>query len=797
VRILFLSTIATAAGVALMANAQDFPADELKDREIHRRATEAVLWGMPAVNTDLMLQQMLAKTRGKENQVIYWGRPLDWRNQTLTPNPDAIYFMAFFNTKTVGPLVYDIPAGDDHASLTGNIVTVWQTALEDVGLFGLDRGAGGKFVVLPPGYTEKIPDGYTPLPSDTYSGYALLRSNLKSHGDADVAASIAYGKRVKIYPLSAADNPPETVFTDVKDVDYDSTIRYDASFFDNLNRIVQSEPWIERDRAMIDRLRSIGIEKGKVFAPSQAMRKVLTAAIGEAKALLEQRYDAGFPPFYPKSHWTLPTLQEAMDGQSTTYANRDQYATDARALLYTYGYIAIKRPGTAQFYLISIRDKDGDGFDGAKTYRLHVPANAPVEQYWSVTAYDRQTHALIKQMSRASRASNASDVQKSADGSIDVYFGPKSPEGKEANWVPTDPQRGFELMFRVYGPRKAFFDKAWVLPDAEKVVTQTAIPVTVENFTRAESDMYFAASAKEARGIGKLFHHRDVVQVDNQPVVRANRDTLYSSGVFDLDAGPVTITMPEAGKRFMSLQAFNEDHYVVGKVQYGAGRYTFDRQRVGTRYMMVGIRSLVDPNEPTDVKEVHALQDAISIDQKSAGKLELPTWDHLSQNKVRDALLQLNETLSDTKRTFGTRDEVDPVRHLIGTAMGWGGNPEKEALYLPITPANNDGTTIHGLSVKDVPVDAFWSITVYNAEGYLQPNPYNAYSLNNMTAHKNGDGSVAVQFGGCNSTILNCLPIVRGWNYLVRLYRPRPEILNNTWKFPDAQPVGAGARALQ
>jgi len=129
--------------------------------------------------------------------------------------------------------------------------------------------------------------------------------------------------------------------------------------------------------------------------------------------------------------------------------------------------------------------------------------------------------------------------------------------------------------------------------------------------------------------------------------------------------------------------------------------------------------------------------------------------------------------------------------------MGWGGNPEKEALYLPITPANNDGTTIHGLSVKDVPVDAFWSITVYNAEGYLQPNPYNAHSLNNMTAHKNGDGSVAVQFGGCNSTILNCLPIVRGWNYLVRLYRPRPEILNNTWRFPDAQPVGAGARALQ
>jgi hypothetical protein len=160
--------------------------------------------------------------------------------------------------------------------------------------------------------------------------------------------------------------------------------------------------------------------------------------------------------------------------------------------------------------------------------------------------------------------------------------------------------------------------------------------------------------------------------------------------------------MPEAGKRFMSLEAFNEDHYVVGNVQYGVGQYTFDRQKVGTRYMLVGIRTLVDPDEPTDVKQVHALQDAIRIVQKSSGKLELPTWEQASQNKVRDALLQLNETLTDTKRMFGAKDEVDPVRHLIETAMGWGGNPEKEAMYLPITPAKNDGTTIHRLSVKDV-----------------------------------------------------------------------------------------------
>src|SRR5215471_13185290 len=169
---------------------KSFSAAELAARTVHRRAVEAVIWGMPAVNTDLMLQEMLTKTSGKVNQIVYWGRPLDWHNQTLTPNPDAIYFMTFFNTKDAGPMVIDVPSGDANGSLNGNIVTVWQTALEDVGLLGIDKGAGGKFIIVPPGYTDKLPDGYTALPSDTFSGYALLRSNLKSHGDADVTASI-------------------------------------------------------------------------------------------------------------------------------------------------------------------------------------------------------------------------------------------------------------------------------------------------------------------------------------------------------------------------------------------------------------------------------------------------------------------------------------------------------------------------------------------------------------------------------------------------------------------------------
>ncbi len=311
--------------------------------------------------------------------------------------------------------------------------------------------------------------------------------------------------------------------------------------------------------------------------------------------------------------------------------------------------------------------------------------------------------------------------------------------------------------------------------------------VTVDNFIRAESDLYFSNLVKEG-GIGKLSHRREPAAIDNQTVIRLNRDTLYSSAVFDLDASPVTITMPNAGKRFMSLMLVNEDHYVMA-VFYGAGSHTFTRKKIGTRYMLAGIRTFVDPADPNDVKQVHALQDAIKVSQKSLGSFEVPAWDPASQKKVRDALLVLGSTMPDFRNAFGAKGQVDPVRHLVGTALGWGGNPDKDAFYLNVTPPKNDGATAYKLVVKNVPVDAFWSISVYNAEGYFEPNKENAYSLNNVTAKKGSDGSVTIQLGGAPDGSANWLPITPGWNYTVRLYRPRKPILDGTWKFPEPQPV--------
>lgn len=310
--------------------------------------------------------------------------------------------------------------------------------------------------------------------------------------------------------------------------------------------------------------------------------------------------------------------------------------------------------------------------------------------------------------------------------------------------------------------------------------------VSPDNFARAESDLYFGNIAADG-GFGVLHHIRELSPVDNQLVIRQNRDTLYSAGVFDLDAGPVNITLPDSAGRFMSLQVITEDHYVP-TVVYAPAEETVTREDAATRYIATAFRTLVDPDDAADIAVVHALQDAIIISQPGGpGSFAVPDWDPVSQKTVRDALITLSTTVPDSLRTFGLKSGVDPVRHLIGSAYAWGGNPERDAFYQSVDPPANDGVTVHRLIVDDVPVDGFWSITVYDKSGYFAPNQRNAYSVNNITAVAEPDGRTIIQFGGEQGP--NLLPITEGWNYIVRLYRPRPEVLDGSWTFPVAQPV--------
>src|SRR6516165_6738898 len=281
-----------------------------------------------------------------------------------------------------------------------------------------------------------------------------------------------------------------------------------------------------------------------------------------------------------------------------------------------------------------------------------------------------------------------------------------------------------------------------------------AEPVTADNYNRAQTDVYFAGVVKNG-GFGKFRHGRELAPPAQQGIPRPNRDTLYSFAIVDLDAGPVTITLPDAGKRYMGMQVVNQNQYTPA-TYYGAGAHTLPREVIGTRYAIAVVRFLVDFSNEEDVRQVHALQDAIRFNQERLGTFEIPHWDDASLKKIKAALLELGTTVSDTRRMFGADEHrVDPVKHLIGSAMLWGGFPEKDALYLPITPARNDGTVVYKLTVGDVPVAGFWSLTVYNSQGYLQPNPDGMYSVNSTAAKRDPDGSVTIQFGGCDGKVPN------------------------------------------
>jgi hypothetical protein len=252
--------------------------------------------------------------------------------------------------------------------------------------------------------------------------------------------------------------------------------------------------------------------------------------------------------------------------------------------------------------------------------------------------------------------------------------------------------------------------------------------------------------------------------------------------VFDLNS-PVTVVKPDTGKRFQSMIVINEDHYIK-MVAYKLGSYTLTQSKMGSRYVMVVFRTFMDPNDLADMKAGHAVQDQIKAIQANPGKFEIPDWDQDQRQQLHDALLRLGPFVPDSRRMFGDKAQVDPVRHLIGTAAGWGGNREQDALYLNVNPKANDGQTPHTLTVKDVPVDGFWSITVYNAKGFYEA-PENSISVNSVTATRNPDGSVTVHFGG-DANQPNYLRIMPGWNYTVRLYRPRREVLDGKWTFPQA-----------
>ena len=314
---------------------------------------------------------------------------------------------------------------------------------------------------------------------------------------------------------------------------------------------------------------------------------------------------------------------------------------------------------------------------------------------------------------------------------------------------------------------------------------EDAPKVTANNYVRAETDVQMKGYIESYKSFGKFSHFRKPYDVDNQVTVSGNRDTLYSVGAFDLRS-PLTVTLPETEGRYQSLMIVSQDHSIWGL--YGPKTGTLTEEKVGTRYVFLALRTFADPNDEEDMKAAHQLQDAVSVKQADIGKLELPDWNKEEVEQMRDTIRVVASTVTDLSKMFGKKEDLDPVYHMLGAAIGWGGLPAEAASYVNVVPEKNDGKTAYTLTAKDVPVDAFWSVTLYDEEGWMPVNKYNAYSFNDVTAKKDKDGSITIHFGG-DPKADNFLPIVPGWSYIVRQYRPKKEILDGSWTFPEPKAV--------
>jgi hypothetical protein len=316
-----------------------------------------------------------------------------------------------------------------------------------------------------------------------------------------------------------------------------------------------------------------------------------------------------------------------------------------------------------------------------------------------------------------------------------------------------------------------------------------SIHVNVDNFVRAETSRMFSDNQAAAGGVNVFRHNREPAPIEKQTIIRLNRDTFYSFAVVDLARG-ARLSMPDAGDRYVSVMLVNEDH-LINEILHGAGSFELSADRVGSRYVFLAVRTLVDPDDPADIAAVSALQDQYLLHVESAEPFEPPDYDAASLDETRDALLQLARGLGDLTGMFGSADEVDPVRHLIGTAAGWGGLPASEAVYVGIDPRLPKGT--YAMTFRDVPVDAFWSVSVYNAEGFFEPNPSGSYTCNSVTGKRAADGSVTVRLvpDAAATDLPNAVKTPEGWNLLIRLYRPRAAVLDGSWAPPEIVPAAA------
>lgn len=449
----------------------DFTPENVAEQITYNRAVEATIWGMPAVSMAAIRQSLKRDLGADYGDIIYSSQVLDSKHEFLTANNQTPYVLTFFDLRN-GPMVLDVPPATKQVAFFGSAIDSWEVPLVDIGPTGDDMGKGGKYLFLPPGYTAAPPKGYFVIPSQTVFTHIALRPI--PMGGGTIADAVAYSKTLKAYPLAQASSPPANKYVDAFPKVWKTLPEYNMDFIKLLAEVVELEPAQPRDAAMLGMLETIGIKKGVAFSPNEKQQKLLGAAASKAAEYMQyELLNSAYVPFWEDRQW-MATNPENSYEHSYYGDGRLDYSSRATRFAY-WATWAPKRLGDpnkipASYYLKNFRDKSGKLLKGTSLYRLNVPADTPVKDFWSIIAYELSTSAFIHtQENRVGLSSyDKSKMIMNSDGSVDIYIGQKAPEGKENNWIPTG-GKDFWLMMRFYGPDKTLFDKKWKMPDVEEV----------------------------------------------------------------------------------------------------------------------------------------------------------------------------------------------------------------------------------------------------------------------------------------------------------------------------------------
>ncbi|ADE54718.1 DUF1214 domain-containing protein [Coraliomargarita akajimensis] len=440
------------------------------ERMTYHRAIDAAIWAMPLMNFKFY-RDALADNGVGPNDIGYNSKLQDWRFQTATPNNTTPYIHMYWNIEN-GPVVVELPPSEGGIGVFGTLLDAWQRPLDDVGAKGRDRGLGAKYLLVPPGYDGKLLPKALVYEQATNFGWAALRPILPGGAtEENLAKATALTKKIKIYPLAQADNPPKMKFVDVYGKMLEMTPKMDGGIYGHIHEMINEEVVLERDKVMMGMLARMGIKKYEPYAPSTELQAIFDQAAPEALEYMIWAYHrSGINPWmWEGKKWSSLVPEPGSRETEWSYEFPSYYDYYARGALYYAIITSVKNYGTATFYLDLAETQEGEWLDGSKNYKLTMPADVPVENFWSITTYDLETASYLRNIEKSSIDSTMQEVTKNADGSVDIYFGPNPKEGKEGNWLKTVEGRRFFLLSRFYGPKPELFGDDFELNNIELI----------------------------------------------------------------------------------------------------------------------------------------------------------------------------------------------------------------------------------------------------------------------------------------------------------------------------------------